>query len=227
MIVHGPEVRESELPRPAIRPYPTHQVATWTANDGTTLLLRPIRPEDEPLLVAFHETLSERTVALRYFHAMKLSTRVAHERLTRICFVDYDREMVLVAERDAAEAVGGREILGVGRLSKLRGTGDAEFALLISDRFQRRGLGSELLGRLIGIARDEGIRRIVGSILPENLGMRRVCEKLGFRLVARRGGQCRDGRAVALSGPSIARISPVVQATRSWPGPGVRLRSHA
>jgi acetyltransferase len=182
VIVHGPEVRDSELPRPAIRPYPTHQVASWTANDGTALLLRPIRPEDEPLLVAFHGTLSERTVALRYFHAMKLSARIAHERLTRICFVDYDREMVLVAERQTLEADGGREILGVGRLSKVRGAGDAEFALLISDHFQKRGLGSELLNRLIKIARDEGVHRIVGSILPENLGMRRVCEKLGFRL---------------------------------------------
>ena len=134
------------------------------------------------MLVAFHGTLSERTVALRYFHAMKLSTRVAHERLTRICFIDYDREMALVAERAAPEADGGREILGVGRLSKIRGTDDAEFALLISDRFQKRGLGSALLERLIAIARGEGIGRIVGSILPENLGMRRVCEKLGFRM---------------------------------------------
>jgi acetyltransferase len=179
VIVHGPEVKESDLPRPAIRPYPTHQIEAWTANDGTTLLLRPIRPEDEPLLVAFHETLSERSVALRYFHAMKLSARVAHERLTRICFIDYDREMVLVAER---QADGGREILGVGRLSKMRGTDDAEFALLISDAFQRRGLGTVLLDRLIKIARAEDIRRIVGSILPENLGMRRICEKLGFRM---------------------------------------------
>jgi acetyltransferase len=191
VIVHGPDVQESELPRPAIRPYPTHQVASWTANDGTPLLLRPIRPEDEPLLVAFHGTLSERTVSLRYFHAMKLSARVAHERLTRICFVDYDREMVLVAERQAPGADGGREILGVGRLSKIRGTGDAEFALLISDGFQKRGpnshgpgggLGTALLTRLIEIGREEGIRRIVGMMLPENIAMRRVCEKLGFLL---------------------------------------------
>ncbi len=179
VIVHGPEIAESALPHPAIRPYPGQLATPWTAADGTPLLLRPIRPEDEPLLVAFHGTLSERTVALRYFHAMKLSTRVAHERLTRICFIDYDREMALVAERTGD---GGREIVGVGRLSKLRGTGEAEFALLISDKFQKRGLGTALLERLIAIGRTEGIARIVGSILHENLGMRRVCEKLGFRL---------------------------------------------
>ncbi len=182
VIVHGPEVEPSTLPRLAIRPYPSQYATTWTASDGSPMRLRPIRPEDEPMLVAFHGTLSERTVALRYFHAMKLSARVAHERLTRICFIDYDREIALVAERENPEATGTREITGVGRLSRLRGTDDAEFALLISDRYQRQGLGTALLDRLVAIARDEGIGRIVGSILPENLGMRRVCERLGFRL---------------------------------------------
>jgi acetyltransferase len=181
VIVHGPEVRDEDLPRLAIRPYPTQYNSPWTAKDGSTLLLRPIRPEDEPMLVAFHGTLSERTVALRYFHAMKLSTRVAHERLTRICFVDYDREMALVAERDAP-AAGGHEVLGVGRLGKVRGTSEAEFALLISEGFQRLGLGTALLERLIQIGRDEGVARIFGTILPENIGMRRICEKLGFRV---------------------------------------------
>ena len=149
--------------------------------DGTRLVLRPIRPEDEPLLVAFHATLSERTVSLRYFHPMKLSTRVAHERLTRICFIDYDREMVLVADSTNPET-GDHEILGVGRLSKIRGTDDAEFALVISDRFQRQGLGDALLIRLLQIGRDEKIARIFGIILPENVAMKRICEKLGFRL---------------------------------------------
>ena len=67
--------------------------------DGAEVLIRPIRPEDEPMMVKFHETLSERSVYLRYFHLMNLSQRIAHERLTRICFIDYDREMALVAER--------------------------------------------------------------------------------------------------------------------------------
>jgi acetyltransferase len=181
VIVHGPEVRETELPRFAIRPYPTQYATPWTAKDGSVLLLRPIRPEDEPLLVAFHGTLSERTVALRYFHAMKLSTRIAHERLTRICFVDYDREMALVADHKDPES-GSHEILGVGRLSKIRGTDEAEFAVLVSDCFHRRGLGTALLAHLIHIGRDERIARICGTILPENVGMRRICEKLGFSL---------------------------------------------
>ena len=83
--------------RPSVR-IRRQYITAWTAKDGSKLVLRPIRPEDEPSLVKFHGTLSERTVSLRYFHAMTLSARVAHERLTRICFIDYDREMALVAE---------------------------------------------------------------------------------------------------------------------------------
>ena len=99
VIVHDQNVDDATIPRLAIRPYPSQYIIPWTANDGSQLVLRPIRPEDEPLIVAFHGTLSERTVELRYFNAMKLSTRVAHGRLTRICFIDYDREMALVADR--------------------------------------------------------------------------------------------------------------------------------
>ena len=181
MIVHGPDVRPADLPRPAIRPYPTQYITPWKAEDGTPMILRPIRPEDEPLLVKFHGTLSERSVSLRYFHAMKYTARVAHERLTRICFIDYDREMALVADRKVPET-GEHEILGVGRLSKVRGTNEAEFALVVSDRFQGLGLGTELLSRLLQVGRDENIDRIFGDILPENTEMQRICERLGFKM---------------------------------------------
>ena len=90
---------------------------------------------------------------------MKLSQRVAHERLTRICFIDYDREMALVAEAKNPET-GDNEILAVGRLSRVHDKDEAEFALLVRDAFQRRGLGTELLRRLIAIGRDERIDRI-------------------------------------------------------------------
>jgi acetyltransferase len=144
-------------------------------------VLRPIRPEDEPLMVQFHGSLSERTVAPCYFQALKLSTRVEYERLTRTCFIDYDREMVLVADREDPES-GRREILGVGRLSMARRTDEAEFALSISDRFQNQGLGTALLAQLLHIGRQEPIIRIFGLILPENHALRRVCAKLDLDL---------------------------------------------
>jgi acetyltransferase len=116
----------------------------------------------------------------RYFQALKLSQRISHERLTRICFIDYDREMALVAER--RRAPGKHEILAVGRLSRRYGASEAEFALLVADPFQRKGLGSELLGRLLRIARDESIPRVTAQMLSDNRPMQRLCEKLGFRL---------------------------------------------
>jgi acetyltransferase len=215
IVLYGPEMLEAELPRPAIRPYPAQYVQSWTTSDGVPLLIRPIRPEDEPLMIQFHTTLSDRSVYFRYMHAVQLSQRIAHERLARICFNDYDRELALVAERvrppqavpsagveqvvavplpsdkpseDAAletrdrESVGGREILAVGRLSKLHGRNEAEFAIIISDEFQGHGLGTELLRRLLQIGRDERLDRIVGFIASDNTAMQRVCEKLGFRL---------------------------------------------
>lgn len=181
VVLHPSETPDSALPRPAIRPYPTQYVGDWTAQDGTPLTIRPIRPEDEPLLIRFHETLSESSVYLRYFHAMKLSQRVAHERLTRICFIDYDREMALVAER--RDPVSGQpEIVAVGRLSKLRNSPSGEFALLVSDAYQRRGLGTELLRRLIEIGRAEGLEVIESDMLTQNVGMQRACKKLGFQI---------------------------------------------
>jgi acetyltransferase len=180
VVLYGPEVTEEALPRPAIRPYPTQYISPYTLRSGSEVLIRPIRPEDEPLIVAFHGTLSEESVYLRYFYPMTLEQRIAHERLTRICFIDYDREMVLVAERNDP-ASGQRAIIGVGRLSKLRGANHAEFAAVISDTYHGQGLGSELLRRLIAIARDERLDQLVADVLPDNRDMQRVFKKLGFR----------------------------------------------
>jgi acetyltransferase len=180
IIVHGAEVNTESIPELAIRPYPAQYVSPWMMNDGTPVTIRPIRPEDEPLMVRFHETLSERSVYFRYFHAIGLNQRIAHERLTRICFIDYERELALVVLRKDPQTED-HEILAVGRLIKLHGTRDGEFAILVSDNWHRRGLGNELLKRLVEIGREEKIARIFGDILPENRDMLRVCDKLGFR----------------------------------------------
>jgi len=175
------EIPDDRLPRPAIRPYPSSYVSQWTLKDATPVTIRPIRPEDEPLIVKFHERLSERSVYLRYFQPLKLSTRTAHERLTRICFVDYDREIALVAEfQDPASAES--RILGVARLTKIHGTDSAEIAVLILDDFQHRGLGTELLRRSLEIARAEKLKKVIANILPENIEMRALCRRLGFSL---------------------------------------------
>jgi acetyltransferase len=180
VVVYDVAVQE-ELPPLAIRPYPSEYVRPWTLKDGTPVTIRPIRPEDEPLMIRFHETLSEQSVALRYFGPQKLSQRIAHEQLLRLCFVDYDREMVLVVEqRDSIR--GQRAIMGVGCLIKLHRSNDAEVALLVGDAWQGQGIGSELLRRLIQVGRDEGLARIVGDVLPDNQVMLRILPRFGFQL---------------------------------------------
>jgi acetyltransferase len=178
VVLHPVHISEAELPRTAITPYPVEYVAPWTLHDGTDVLIRPIRPEDEPLLVEFHHTLSEQSVYQRYFHPFPLSERIAHERLTRIAFINYEREMALVAER--RDEAYKPHIIGVGRLIKLRGGKEAEFAILISDEYQHQGLGTELLSRLVAIGRREGVKRIIADILPDNAAMIRVSEQVGF-----------------------------------------------
>jgi len=181
VVLHPADVDEEELPQLAIRPYPIQYMDKWTSQSDKEYLIRPIRPEDEPLMVKFHETLSERTVQLRYFTPMSLRQRTAHERLSQIVFVDYDREMVLVAEHDDTRT-GESEIAAVGRLTKAHGFNDAEFGIIVSDKFQGQGLGSEILNRLIDIGKKEGITRIVGHILSDNDAMLNLAKNLGFEL---------------------------------------------
>jgi acetyltransferase len=182
VVLHDPATREEDLPRVAIRPYPTQYTTREEMREGEPVVVRAIRPEDEPLMVRFHEALSEQSVYMRYFHMMNLDQRTAHERLTRICFIDYDREMALVAERTDPES-GRREIMGVGRLSRsgvIRE--EAEFSILVSDKYQRRGLGTLLLGRLLEIGRTEGLKKITAEILLDNYPMQRISKNLGFTL---------------------------------------------
>ena len=179
IVLFDETVTDSALPRAAIRPYPAQYVGRWKTKNGVEVLIRPIRPEDEPLMARFHGSLSEQTVFLRYFHMENLSSRVAHERLLRKCFIDYDREMALVAEAADGPA-DGREILAVGRLTRDRDRREGEVAVLVTDRVQHLGLGTELVRRLIEVARSEGFERVVAYTIPENTAMRALAEHFGF-----------------------------------------------
>ena len=180
VVVHDSSMQAAQLPRATIRPYPIQYVWDWRLKDGTPVTIRPIRPEDEPLMVQFHTTLSERSVYLRYFCSLSLSTRVEHERLVRICFGSYDRGFALVADRKNPET-GQHEVLGVGRFSAINRV-EAEAAVLVSDRWQGRGLGTELLASVARAAREEKFQRLSGEILRDNLATQAIFKKVGFKL---------------------------------------------
>lgn len=180
VVLHDANIPYNELPKPAIRPYPLNYVSEIKLKDGSKVVLRPIRPEDERMIVAFHKEVSEHSVRQRYFEFMSLDERVAHERLIRICFTDYEREWTTVAE--AKSKNGNKKIIAVGRLYRVPGTRYARFAMIIADDYHNMGLGTELLRHLISIAKKEHIEMIDARILTENAGMIKICERLGFTI---------------------------------------------
>lgn len=171
----------ASLPKPSIRPYPRQYVERSMLSDGTPVTVRPIRPEDEALMPAFHATLSEKSVLYRYFQATSFQDRIDHERLKRICFIDYDREIALVAI--VRKPDGTRAIAGVIRMQKSFFSSRGRFTIIVSDEWQRRGIGSKLVQKLVDMARDEGLSLIRAAYLKENMEMKSLCEKHGFSTV--------------------------------------------
>ena len=180
IVLHPTEIADAALPSSAIRPYPSQYAAPWTSRDGTPMMIRPIRPEDEPAMRAFYDLLAERSLYLRYAHAVNLAERISHNTLARRCFIDYALEIALVAETRMSSGDSG--IVGVGTLTREFERAEAEFALLVADEYAGFGIGRELLRRLVEIGRVESIPRIVGYILNENGPMLAVCRRLGFSI---------------------------------------------
>jgi acetyltransferase len=177
---------EQQIPPLAIRPYPSQYVTQMTTRTGMPITVRPIKPEDEPLMVKYHETLSDHTVYQRFFFPMTFTQRVAHERLARICFIDYDRELWLVVTTQKDEH---EQVIGAGHIAKQLNTRDAEFVMTVSDQYQHQGIGSQLFKHMMDVARGEGVKRFVGEMLPDNPVMAGFAQKFGFRLEPQPGGQ--------------------------------------
>jgi acetyltransferase len=188
VVIFDKKTKEEELPRLAIRPYPNQYVTTWSAKNGSQYTIRPVRPDDEPLAVKFHENLSDRSVYLRFLHPILLSERVTHERLARICHGDYDREITLIAEQEDPET-GERRVIGTGRLSKMHSHDEARVSIMISDLYQGKGIGTELLRQIIRISKDEKLKKIEAIITPDNAVMRALFDKLGFKASTRDSDQ--------------------------------------
>jgi acetyltransferase len=181
IVLVDPKIRDEALPRPAIRPYPLQYVSRWTMKNGSEVNVRPIRPEDEPAMAKFHKLLSDETVYLRYFHMAKLETRIAHERLMRKCFIDYDREMALVAELTGSDSQAPA-IIAVGRLSRRPMSEEAEIAVVVADKYQHQGLGGELIAQLVKIARAESVKCIVAEFHSENSAIRHLAVHGGAKV---------------------------------------------
>ncbi|HEY8504209.1 MAG TPA: bifunctional acetate--CoA ligase family protein/GNAT family N-acetyltransferase [Gemmataceae bacterium] len=172
----------SPAPKLAIHPYPNQYTTTWKLPpapgeaEGAEVTVRVLRPEDEALIVELFETFSEQTIRMRFFRMLK---RLSRESLIRLCHLDYDREMALAAVR---RGDGRPQILGVARYYLDPEANEAEFAVAVGDPWQCRGLGTHLLGRLIDVARDKGIARLVGPVFRDNGPMIRVGRKFGFEV---------------------------------------------
>jgi acetyltransferase len=160
----------------AIRPYPEEYTRTTKLKDGTNVVLRPIKPEDEPMWHALLASCSQESLWMRFRYLFKQTT---HEMATRFCFIDYDREIAIVAE---IETDGQRKLIGVGRIVADADHTDAEYAVLIADAYHGIGLGSLLTDYCLEICRAWGINIVVAEMSPQNHRMIGIFQHRGFEL---------------------------------------------
>jgi acetyltransferase len=165
----------------AIHPYPTELVETWELSDGTPVETRPIRPEDADMEQHFVRNLSEGS---RYFRFMNSVRELTPAMLMRFTQIDYDREMAFVALR---REEGKDEEIGVARYVTNPDGKTCEFAVVIADAWQRKGLGRRMMEIIIGVARSRGLETMVGHVLAANQPMLTLCAKLGFLISERPG----------------------------------------
>lgn len=158
----------------AIHPYPSNLVDEHHLPDGTRLTIRPIRPEDAALEREFVDGLSDRSRYLRFMYAMK---KITPQMVSRFTQIDYDREMALIAV--AATDAGDRQIAVARYVTNPDGR-SSEFAIVVADDWRNRGIATELLRRLIDIARDRRLEKMDGVVLRENRGMLALAKELGF-----------------------------------------------
>jgi len=161
----------------AIHPYPVELEMQVALRDGTSLFLRPIRPEDAELERRFMADLSEQSRYYRFFYRLHELTPAMLGRFTQ---VDYDRELALVAIAPDAHGPGGVQMVGVARYIGNYDHESAEFAVVVSDSWQGRGVATLLMQSLIACARKKGLQRLVGTVLRANQNMVRFVQRLGF-----------------------------------------------
>ncbi len=167
--------QREKYPKLSIRAYPIHLVTDTKLKDKTEIVIRPIHPDDESLMREFYKDVSEKSLKEEYFKTLHYDDLIAHERLIRMCFIDYDREITLVAQLKKSE-----EIIAIGRFTKLKNSQDGFFSLLVKDKWHKKGLGKKLLANIIEIAKKENRKFLVSQILKDNIAMKNLCKSFGF-----------------------------------------------
>jgi len=165
--------------------YPKEYVTSWRLRDGRTVLLRPIKPEDEPLWLEMFQKFSEEAIRYRFFELIK---DTPHRVRARYCNIDYEKEIAIVAE--LAE-MGQRHILGVVRLTMEPDKKKGEIAFIVADPYQSLGLGTKLVEYMIEICQDLGMETIYGMVLPYNVRAIRLLRKSGFAITRMEDGTLR------------------------------------
>jgi RimJ/RimL family protein N-acetyltransferase len=158
----------------AIRPYPSQWQRHLVLGDGWRIFVRPIKPDDEPLIHDLLVHVSKEDLRLRFFDSIR---EFSHQFVARLTQIDYAREMAFVAIDEASD-----EILGVVRLYSGSSHESGEYAILLRSDLKGRGLGWALMQLIIEYAKSEGLKRIVGQILQENSVMLKMCRELGFEI---------------------------------------------
>jgi acetyltransferase len=162
----------------AIRPYPEEYVTQRKLKDGTSVILRPIKPEDEPMWHDLVRSCSTETIWFRFQYLFKQTT---HEMATRYCFIDYDRELGIVAE---LEEDGQRKLVGVGRMVADVDRETAEYAVIVADRWQGRGLGGLLTDYCLEVAKTWSVKRLVAETTMDNTRALATFRNRGFEIDA-------------------------------------------
>jgi acetyltransferase len=160
----------------AIHPYPEALEASERLRDGTEVTFRPIRPEDAAMETEFITELSDES---RYLRFLSLVRHVTPEMIARFTQIDYDREMALIATLKEEDR---ESIIAVARYVRDANPASAEFAIVVADRAQRKGLASKLMNRLMRHARWAGIRHLRGLVLASNSSMLELMDRLGFEV---------------------------------------------
>jgi acetyltransferase len=174
IVVEAPTLSLQRYAHMAIHPYPTGLESRIHTADGGTVEFRPIRPEDADIEQAFIRRLSPEA---KYFRFMRSLTELTPEMLIRFTQIDYDREMAFIA---TTVEDGAEKQIGVVRYATEAGRETCEFALVVGDEWQRKGIGSGLMKRLMGVARERGLKTMRGEVLSNNAAMLRLMKGLGF-----------------------------------------------